>query len=150
MAYFVIQVLLPVRYHLYPGNVHWTEEGHRMAWKMMLRGKSGFIRFKVTNKETNETRVINPKDHVSRYQYGRLSTTPDMVWQFVQWMKKDLAKEGWNTIEIYAISNCSLNGGPYQPLIKPDYDLSKARWHVFLPSDWINPLDYIEENGNSR
>ena len=31
-----IQFLLPLRHLLYPGNVNWTEEGFRFAWRVML------------------------------------------------------------------------------------------------------------------
>src|SRR6185295_9499382 len=27
-AYLVVQIILPLRHYLYPGNVSWTEEGH--------------------------------------------------------------------------------------------------------------------------
>jgi hypothetical protein len=33
------QTLVPFRHLLYPGNVSWTEEGHRFAWHMKLRSK---------------------------------------------------------------------------------------------------------------
>ena len=45
--YFLLQVLLPLRHLTYPGNVHWTEQGHRMAWQMMLKSKRGIIKFSV-------------------------------------------------------------------------------------------------------
>ncbi|WP_166829530.1 HTTM domain-containing protein [Thalassoroseus pseudoceratinae] len=35
-----VQCLVPLRHWLYPGNVSWTEEGHRFAWHMKLRDKS--------------------------------------------------------------------------------------------------------------
>ncbi len=38
-----VQILLPFRHHLYPGDVNWTEEGHRWAWHMKLRSKSGDV-----------------------------------------------------------------------------------------------------------
>jgi len=34
------QTLVPFRHFLYPGNVSWTEEGHRFAWHMKLRSKT--------------------------------------------------------------------------------------------------------------
>ncbi len=140
-GYFIIQALLPIRYHLYPGNVHWTEEGHRLSWKMMLRVKGGSIYFNITNKETGESKVIKPADELPRKQYRKVATAPDFTWQYVQRLKSRLANEGWTNVEIHAVSRCSLNGRPYQPLIRPDYDLAKAEWHVFQPSEWINPLD---------
>ncbi|MCA9068216.1 MAG: HTTM domain-containing protein, partial [Planctomycetaceae bacterium] len=34
-----VQLLIPFRHLLYPGNVSWTEEGHRFSWHMKLRSK---------------------------------------------------------------------------------------------------------------
>ena len=39
--YIFIQFLFPLRHFLYPGNVSWTEEGHKFAWQMKLRDKVG-------------------------------------------------------------------------------------------------------------
>ncbi|MCI0746752.1 MAG: HTTM domain-containing protein [Verrucomicrobia subdivision 3 bacterium] len=39
-AYLAIQLLVPLRHLLYPGSVHWTEEGHRFSWHMKLRDKT--------------------------------------------------------------------------------------------------------------
>lgn len=46
IAYAAAQALVPLRHVLYPGTVHWTEEGHRFAWHMMLRTKSGSASFR--------------------------------------------------------------------------------------------------------
>ena len=35
--YLLVQVVLPLRHWLYPGDVAWSEEGHRFAWRMKLR-----------------------------------------------------------------------------------------------------------------
>ncbi|MEO8934257.1 MAG: HTTM domain-containing protein, partial [Xanthomarina sp.] len=32
--YFIIQIALPLRHHFIEGNVLWTEEGHRLSWRM--------------------------------------------------------------------------------------------------------------------
>ncbi|MBT4865483.1 MAG: HTTM domain-containing protein, partial [Planctomycetaceae bacterium] len=42
------QCLVPFRHWLYPGTVHWTEEGHLFAWHMKLRYKSGHAAFRAT------------------------------------------------------------------------------------------------------
>ena len=34
-----LQCVLPLRHYLIPGNVSWTEEGHRFSWRMKLRDK---------------------------------------------------------------------------------------------------------------
>lgn len=38
-GYFAFQILFPWRYLLYDGNIFWTEEGYRFAWRVMLMEK---------------------------------------------------------------------------------------------------------------
>jgi hypothetical protein len=40
-GWLAMQLLIPLRHHLYPGDVAWTEEGHRFSWRMKLRDKHG-------------------------------------------------------------------------------------------------------------
>lgn len=40
-VFVALQVFLPLRHWLIPGNVHWTEEGHRYAWHMNCVAKEG-------------------------------------------------------------------------------------------------------------
>lgn len=51
VIYFVIHILLPLRHWVIKDDVLWTEEGHRLSWRMMLRVKSGYANYKVVNKE---------------------------------------------------------------------------------------------------
>jgi vitamin K-dependent gamma-carboxylase len=44
-AFFLLMIFLPLRHHGYTGDVNWTESGHRMAWRMMLRHKVGTASF---------------------------------------------------------------------------------------------------------
>ena len=38
-VYFIIQLALPLRHWFIQDDVLWTEEGHRLSWRMMLRAK---------------------------------------------------------------------------------------------------------------
>jgi vitamin K-dependent gamma-carboxylase len=38
---------VPLRHHLYPGDVGWTEEGFRYAWHVMLVEKTGMVTYRV-------------------------------------------------------------------------------------------------------
>ena len=44
-VYLILQLVLPFRHFMYPGNVSWTEEGHVFSWHMMLRDKQATARF---------------------------------------------------------------------------------------------------------
>jgi hypothetical protein len=139
-VFFLLQILLPLRHILYPGDVNWTEEGHRMSWRMMLRSKSGTISFKLKDAATGKTWDVYPTEFLTWDQSSSLATHPDMVWQFVQFLKKKYAAEGITQLEIYAVSSASLNGRPYQPLIDESINLAAVDWKPFRSANWIVPL----------
>ncbi len=138
-VYLGVQLLLPVRHLRYPGNVHWTEEGHRMAWQMMLRTKSGSIHFRVVDPATGQEQIVSPYDYLTPNQVHALATHPDLIWQFVQVLKTEYALPG-RPPRIYAVSSVSLNGRPEQPLVDGRVDLARVAWHPFRHSAWLVPL----------
>ena len=136
VVYFVCQLLFPLRHHLYDGQPSWTEEGHRLAWRMMLRSKSGSTRFEVKDKGTGETESVRLKDHLIQNQISSLKGKPDMIWQFAQYLKKEKEKEG-KDVAVYVNTNISLNGHRSKPLIDPNVDLASVPWEPFKHSEWI-------------
>lgn len=138
--YFIVQLLLPARHLLFPGNVHWTEEGHRMSWRMMLRTKSGHIRFEVRNPATGERQAVWPREHMSPKQARKLAVAPDMIWQYAQRLKREYAEKGVPDAEVYAIGKVSLNSHPPRPLVDPEADLARVKWGPFRHSEWILPM----------
>src|SRR6056297_2383303 len=52
--FFVLQLLIPFRYMLYPGELFWTEEGYRFSWRVMLMEKAGYANFKIVNPENGQ------------------------------------------------------------------------------------------------
>ncbi len=55
-VYFIVQLLLPIRHHFFKDNVLWTEEGHRLSWRMMLRSKSGYTTYTIKNHTQNTSK----------------------------------------------------------------------------------------------
>ncbi|MEM1408266.1 MAG: HTTM domain-containing protein [Bacteroidota bacterium] len=138
-TYLSVHFLLPLRHWLYPGNVNWTEEGHRLAWHMMLRVKSGYVKFNVRNNDTGEEWQVRPQEYLTAKQSRSIATRPDMLWQFVQILKEDLQSKGHQNISIYANGKVSLNGARHATLYDPQYDLANTEWHRFKPSEWLIP-----------
>ena len=132
---------LPLRHHLFKGNVAWTEEGHRYSWRMMLRSKRGYGDFTIKNNNTGEATKIKLHDYLTDRQREKLLTHPDMIWQFVQHLIKTWKEKGEENIEIYANINVRLNGRRPQPFIDPEVDLSKATWHFFKTTEWVMPFE---------
>ncbi|MEM0939348.1 MAG: HTTM domain-containing protein [Bacteroidota bacterium] len=138
--YFFIQLLLPIRHHFYEGEASWTEEGHRLAWRMMLRRKSGIVKVEVENKKTRERKKINLKDYLIPNQISSFRAKPDMIWQFAQYLKREHKKRG-EDIAVYVDAQISLNGRPRKALIDPNVDLASQPWEPWRHSDWILTYD---------
>lgn len=137
--YFLIQVLLPMRHHFIKDDVLWTEEGHRLSWRMMLRSRQGQIQFKVVNQDNGGAYMVRLKDHLTKKQQRKIAAYPDFIWQFSQYLKQEHKTKGEN-ISVYALnSKVSINGKPYKPFIDPKVDLADEKWDHFGHHEWILP-----------
>ncbi|WP_298550247.1 HTTM domain-containing protein [uncultured Algibacter sp.] len=137
-VYFIIQIGLPLRHYFIEDNVLWTEEGHRLSWRMMLRVKSGQTSYYVENKDTGKRTYINLNKYLSAKQKNSASTKPDVMWQFAQRLKQDFKSKGQD-VAVYINSKVSINGKPYKTLINPDINIANVEWEVFKHSHWILP-----------
>jgi len=137
--YFIIQLVLPIRHYFIKDDVLWTEEGHRMSWRMMLRSRAGTISFKVVNKETKVSSLIKLDDYLSRKQNRRIAAYPDFIWQFAQRIKKEYAEKGEHVAVYAQNSKVSINGKPFRAFIDPKVDLANEPWHHFKHNEWILP-----------
>lgn len=136
--YFLLQIALPLRHHIIEDDVLWTEEGHRMSWRMILRTKSGQVTYRVKNKETGKSIVVNLNNYLSKKQQRQVSTKPDVIWQFSQRLKEQFKQNG-QEVSVFVDCKVSVNGKPYQVLIDPEVDLAGTSWDAFKHSDWILP-----------
>ncbi len=141
LVWVLLQITLPSRHWFYDSNVHWSEEGHRLSWRMMLRSKGGYVNFKVVNPENDSTVMVDKSKYLTPKQQRVIATRPDMCWQFVQVLKKDFAEKGWPNAEIYAVGKVRLNGRNSQPLYNPKKNLAQVEWHRFKKSDWLLPME---------
>ncbi|WP_298313945.1 HTTM domain-containing protein [uncultured Aquimarina sp.] len=141
--WFVIQLALPIRHWFIPGDVLWTEEGHKLSWRMMLRGRSGSTDFYIEHKDNPGKKLrIDKNQYLSKKQRRLVNTKPDAIWQFAQFLKKEYLKEG-KDIAVYVRSNVSVNGKKLKVLIDPDVDLTSVAWNYFTTNPWV--IKYDEE-----
>ncbi len=136
--FFTIQLLLPLRHWIIKDNILWTEEGHRMSWRMMLRSKRGNLHFIVKDKNSTSQKTVYPSKYLSSKQLRAISSKPDMIWQFAQFLKKEFKKDGVDAA-VYAFCTISVNGKPYQKLIDSSVDLATEEWQHFKHHNWILP-----------
>ncbi len=139
IIFVALNLTLPLRHYLYPGNVSWTEEGHQFAWHMKLRGKQGNTRFRIVDPQSNQEWFVNPADYLSKRQQRKMTTRPDMILQFSHHLGDLWAEDGFEHVEIYAIANACLNDHAFQPLIFPDVDLMQETQSLWKAS-WVVPF----------
>lgn len=138
IVYFIVQIGLPLRHWFFKDDVLWTEEGHRLSWRMMLRAKSGRTTFKVVDAKTNLEIPIQIEDYLTPKQQRTVSTKPDVIWQFAQRLKKMFAAKGIE-VKVYVNSSVRVNGGELNQFIDPEVDLASVKWHPLKHSEWLRP-----------
>lgn len=148
VLYFSVQLVLPVRHYLIKDDVLWTEEGHRMSWRMMLRSRNGIVSFKVMNKATGDVNTVDLDAYLTKPQKNRIGSYPDFIWQFAQYLKKEYTEKG-EEISVFVDSKVSINGKPYYPFIDPQADLAKESWDYFWHNEWILPSPLREAHNSS-
>ncbi len=141
-AYLAIQVFVPLRHFMYPGVVHWTEEGHRFSWHMKLRDKDARGVFWVTDHTNARKKRINPNDDttMSKRQVAKMLKTPDMILQYAHHLAEIARRDEHRDIEVRADIESSLNGRPYQKLIDPAVNLATEP-RSLRHAEWILPLE---------
>lgn len=137
-VYFVFQIILPLRHHVFKDDVLWTEEGHRLSWRMMLRAKHGLVTYTVQDKETGKKTVIFLDNYLTKKQQRTASTKPDVIWQFSQYLKEEFKGKGQG-VAVYVDCRISVNGKPLKRLINPEVDIANQPWQPLSHSEWILP-----------
>lgn len=136
VPYLIVQLLLPLRHFAIKGDVLWTEEGHRLAWRMMLRQRSGYAAFEVVDKKTGLRELYPIGQHLSGKQIQFASSKPDGAWQLAQRIRQEYARDG-KDVAVYVKGRVQVNDSPYRELIDPNVDLAAANWDYFSHSNWI-------------
>ena len=136
-AFVAVQILVPLRHHLYPGLVHWTEEGHRFAWHMKLRQKDGLATFYAVDPAAGVRRELDLSGEITQRQHLRASVWPDMLAQLARRLAERERERG-AAVEIHVVAPVSLNGRPATPLVDPDADLASVPDGLGA-ADWIAP-----------
>lgn len=119
MLYVVVQLLLPLRSHLYEGNVLWHEQGMRFSWRVMVMDKAGTVRFEIMDRDSGRLVPIDARDELTAYQVRTMATQPTMIVQYAEHLVARARSRGHTRASVYAIGAVSLNGRPSTPLFDP-------------------------------
>lgn len=139
MTYVLIQLLLPMRYLLYPGNLYWTEQGYRFSWRVMLMEKAGTATFYITDTITGKKGFVDNYQFLNIHQEKQMSFQPDMIVQYAKHLKNEYQKKGVNNPKVTAEIYVTLNGRPSQLYVDSTIDLSTLE-DTFANKTWIRPF----------
>jgi hypothetical protein len=121
---------------LFASDVAWSEEGHRYSWRMMLRSKQGAGNYRLVDRASGAEETVILIDSLTRIQYRKMSTHPDMILQYAHKLHDQRAAAGQD-VAVYARFNARLNGGHRVSLIDPEVDLSQLEWQWWGAKDWV-------------
>jgi vitamin K-dependent gamma-carboxylase len=135
------QILIPLRYLLYPGDVSWTGEGKRFAWRMKLNSTSGANFYRVTDVETNQQWFIKNDDYLTFAQQLESQCQPDMILQFAHHLRDFWEKEkGYKKVQVHTRAFCGLNERAPILFVNPEVDLARVERNLYH-AEWIAPFD---------
>ena len=139
VVFFVIQLLLPWRYMIYPGELFWTEEGYRFSWRVMLMEKAGYAQFKIVDAKSGKWFYVDNADFLTPFQEKQMSFQPDFILEYAHYLQDHFASQGHQNIEIYVESYVTLNGRRSTSYIEPSVNLVKEK-ESFRHKKWIIPF----------
>jgi hypothetical protein len=136
MVYALFQIILPLRTHLYGGNVLWHEQGMRFSWRVMAREKNGSVLFVVRNRDTGREWHVPPRQYLTALQEREMSVQPDLILQLAHRIARDFEAQGKGPVAVYADARVSLNGRAAEVFVSPEVDLSREE-DGLGPKRWI-------------
>jgi hypothetical protein len=139
VLYFVIQVLVPFRFLLYPGKLYWTEEGYRFSWRVMLIEKGGTVFFHVKDPITQHKAEVVNAQYLTTLQENMMATQPDMILQYAHFLAGEYRQKGIENPIVTAESYVTLNGSGSRLYIDSTVNLATER-ETLGHKRWILPF----------
>ncbi|MEZ5372710.1 MAG: HTTM domain-containing protein [Microthrixaceae bacterium] len=124
VALAVINVVVPLRHHLYEGDVVENEAGYYGSLRVMLTEKTGTATFLVTDPATGERWAVQPDEVFEPWQVGQLASRRDLLVTAAHVVADEARADGHTDVEVRADTWVSINGRPRQRLVDPTLDLA--------------------------
>ncbi|UOE46247.1 HTTM domain-containing protein [Mucilaginibacter sp. SMC90] len=140
-VHFLLQLILPFRYLLYPGKLYWTEEGYRFSWRVMLMEKGGTAFFHVKDPATGKSAEVINAQYLTEFQENMMATQPDMILQYAHFLAAEYQKKGIANPIVTAESYVTLNGSGSRLYIDTTINLAKEQETLFGHKRWIRPFN---------
>tara|TARA_B110000914_G_C15374102_1_gene404536 strand:- start:126 stop:881 length:756 start_codon:yes stop_codon:yes gene_type:complete len=137
--FFALQVLLPLRYSLYPGELFWNEEGYRFSWRVMLIEKRGYSNFRIVDSISKKYFYVQNDDFLTSYQEKQMSFQPDFILEYAHYLGDHFKSQGHENLQVFVDSHVALNGRSSTRFVNPEVDLYSQK-ESFKHKTWIIPF----------
>ena len=138
--YVVMQLLIPIRFMLYPGKLFWTEQGYRFSWRVMLMEKAGVAYFTVKDQAGTQSYTVVNSAYLTPLQEKMMSTQPDLILQYAYYLAGIFEKKGLQNPRVYAEVYVTLNGAPSRLYVDSTVNLAAKQlsWYSY---EWVLPYN---------
>jgi hypothetical protein len=137
--FFLIQLIIPFRYVLYPGELLWHEQGYRFSWRVMLVEKTGIANFKIVNPDDDSFFYVDNTNFLTPLQEKQMSFQPDFILEYAHYLG-DYYSYGNQNIKVFVDNYVALNGRKSQMLVSDTVNLYTKK-ESFKHKDWIIALN---------
>ncbi len=140
----IIQILVPLRFLLYPGHIIWTKEGYLFAWRLKLDDYSGSAYYYIHDAEMKKVWRAMPNDYITYVQYRKMQCDPEMILQLSHHIYEAWLRQNNREAKIKISDNCSVNGRKGKPQIDSNADLAHEKIS-FKHKAWVTPFEFSEQ-----
>ena len=98
--------------------------------------KMGNTQFRVIEAGSDRSVFVNNQDYLTPLQEREMSTQPDMILQFAQFLKNEFEHAGFNQPKVLVDSKVTLNGRKSELFIDPTIDIASQE-ESWKPKTWI-------------
>jgi hypothetical protein len=141
LFYLLFQLLFPLRHHVFEGNVDYSGEGQRFAWRMKSVYKDFRITYVLKDKERGIEARLDPRSVLTVKQYTNLGYYPELIIPVAANLRAAAIEKGVEDPQIFVDYQVSFMDLPMQYIVDPKMELSGLNYSPFRHSDWIIPLN---------
>jgi vitamin K-dependent gamma-carboxylase len=127
----VVQLLLPLRRWITPGDPYFTETGFYFTWALRSRAKTSVASLRIVDRNTGAARLQPIEVGLAPVAARRAAGDPHAIW----WQAREEARG--RDVSVYALAVVNVNGGPHAYLIDPSVDLAAERFPLATVPPWV-------------
>ncbi len=134
-----VQLLLPCRPFLHPGHPLEQNQLLKFSWNMMLRLDDVRLLFVVVDRDSGESREVDPQTILSPFQLGRMGE-PELVHQAAKYLARREREHGHENVAVHVRALQRVHARKWQVAYDPDVDLAALPQSLGVKA-WVLPFE---------